>query len=659
MRRSMIHLFGFALFFLLCSQLAAGLDDWQPVTPEELKMGIDPAHPSDAVILYHEEVSDDNKNDRQIYMRVKILTDKGKRHADVEIPYGGPGSGIANFKARTIAPDGSITPFTGKPFDTTIVKGQGVKYMAKTFTFPNVQTGSIIEWRYSEYWADNLLYAAHWSVQQNLPQKRAKFVFIPFSKGGYYVRDAHGDSNDRLYSSFIGLPEDTKLKDYPDGRLELELKDIPAFEEEEFGLPPDILKMRVDFYYGTLSMRKPDEFWRDEGKYWSKEVDKFIGHSSSIAAEAAKLVAASDTPEQKAKKIYAAVQKMKNSSYEVRDIAEELAVQKKEPRSAEDILQEKAGSRTELTRLFVAMVRSQNIPAFVMKVADRDQTIFRPNIPNPRQLRSEIAIVSFVEGKEVFLDPGTPYCPFGLLEWKHTSTQGLRQTASGKTEIVQTPAPGYRDAFTQRFIRANIDAEGTLKGKITLAWLGQEGLLRRLHASLTDDAGKKKELEDELKAVLPANAEVQMESCKGWDDPEVPLVAVFNATMPSFASSTGKRLLVPVSVFQSRSRPVLTHAERKTPVYFPYPYQSKDDILIGLPPNVQVESVPETKPIKAGFAYYSIERTAKGRVLEAKREFAIGDMAFPVADYSKLKEFFEGVNAADSEPLVATTTANQ
>jgi hypothetical protein len=268
MRRSIIHFFCLSVFFLLGSHSVAALDDWQPVTPEELKMTADPAHPADAIILYHEEISNDVKKDRQIYMRIKILTDKGKNHANVEIPYGLWNSGIANFKARSIAPDGAITPFSGKPFDTTIVKGQGLKYVAKTFTFSNVQVGSIIEWRYSEYWADNLLYAPHWSVQESLPQKHAKFAYLPSPRG---ASDGRGGIKDRVYSSFIGLPGDTKLKTYPDGRLELELKDIPAFEEEEFSLPPETLKMRVDFYYGNLNMGKAEDFWKEEGKYWSRK----------------------------------------------------------------------------------------------------------------------------------------------------------------------------------------------------------------------------------------------------------------------------------------------------------------------------------------------------------------------------------------------------
>ena len=49
-----------------------------------------------------------------------------------------------NLHARTIRPDGTIVEFSGKAFDKSIVKARSVKYLAKTFTLPDVQVGSIL-----------------------------------------------------------------------------------------------------------------------------------------------------------------------------------------------------------------------------------------------------------------------------------------------------------------------------------------------------------------------------------------------------------------------------------------------------------------------------------------------------------------------------------
>jgi hypothetical protein len=466
-------------FLLLAVSLASfcrayAFDDWQPINPDELKMTADAAHQGDAIILYHQETADDMTRHRYVYKRLKVLTEKGKDRASVEIPYDASYAGIADIRARTIAPDGTITPLTGKAFNSTIVKAHGVKYLAKTFTLPNVQVGSIIEWKYTEYW-ENYVIAPHWVLQDDLLTKHAKFTFIPMFKAGHYVEDRRGDIKDRVYYSLIGLPQNTAIKTVADNRMELELKDIPAFEEEDFAPPSEVLKMRVNFYYGSDKMGKPQEFWKVEGKYWSKEVEKFAGHSAAVAAAVGKATNPADTADQKARKIYAYVQKIKNLTFTGREgaVEELLSRESQEKRTVESVLEKNEGYRDEIARLFWAMARAANLPAFVMRVADRDEYFFQQNIPNPSQLTSEIVIV-MVDGKEIFLDPGTPLCPFGHMAWQHTSTQGMRQTVDGGTALAATPEANYKEAISKRVGNITISEDGSAKGTIGIGWTGEE-----------------------------------------------------------------------------------------------------------------------------------------------------------------------------------------
>jgi len=633
------------------------LDDWQPVTQEDLKLTSADAHGANAIILYREEVSDDNRRSRTEYIRTKILTEKGKDYANVELVYSGKYFHINDLKARVIAPDGTITPFTGKAFDKTIVKGQGVKFLAKSFTIPNVQTGSIIEYRYAEYWDEGPLFAAHWSIQNELAQRHAKFTFIPY-KGGN-VEDDRGNRKDRVYFIPIRMPQSTSVKSMPDGRMQLELSDIPAFEEEEFAPPEGAWKWRVNFYYGDAKMGKPADFWKDEGKYWNKEVERFIGHSSSVAEAAAATFNPTDTPEQKVRKIYAFVQKLDNRTYEGKDFLAELRDDNaKEKPKAEKILSSKSGSGDQLARLFVAMLRSAGIPAFVMRVGTRNETFFDPNVPNFDQLNAEIAVVNLGD-KEIFLDPGTRYCPFGLLEWSRTGVKGLRQTTSGQPELAQTPAPEYNQTIIRRSAKLALDEEGNLKGKVTLAWEGQDALEHRQSAFHTDEPGRKKELEEELKALFPNGAAVSCESSQGWDDLNGPVSATFTIEIPGFAASTGKRLLFPSSIFQVNNRQYFNSPERKEPVYFRYPYRTSDVVDVSLPPAMRVESLPQGQPVKSEFAFYQAVRNVKENTLSFHREFAIAGFIFAKSYYPALRTFYQGVKAGDGEQIVLSTATKQ
>src|ERR1700746_415626 len=98
----------FAGILLLMSGPLFAFDDWQHITQDALKMTAAQAGNAEAIILYHESISDDGKKDRREYWRYKILSEKGKRLADVEIPYYSTkhyGNHITDLKARVISPD--------------------------------------------------------------------------------------------------------------------------------------------------------------------------------------------------------------------------------------------------------------------------------------------------------------------------------------------------------------------------------------------------------------------------------------------------------------------------------------------------------------------------------------------------------------------------
>jgi hypothetical protein len=101
-------------------------EDWLSITPQDLAIKQVPGSPgADAIQLYYADYINDQEQTEFFYHRIKILNEKGNRHADVEIVVPSDGS-ISGLKARTIHPDGKITDFSGKPFQKTIIKGRGI-----------------------------------------------------------------------------------------------------------------------------------------------------------------------------------------------------------------------------------------------------------------------------------------------------------------------------------------------------------------------------------------------------------------------------------------------------------------------------------------------------------------------------------------------------
>ena len=238
-------------------------------------------------------------------------------------------------------------------------------------------------------------------------------------------------------------------------------------------MPPiSSLSYRVLFYYSPYSTS--EEYWKNEGKHWSKLRDKFIGPGPGVRAAVQDLTTPSDTQDQKLRKIYAAVMKLENTDFtRGHSESEEKAQGLREVRNTDDIWDHKRGNRDQLATLFVAMARAAGMKAYLSTVVSRDHNIFLTGYLNISQFDDDIAIVN-VDGKEQYFDPGSRYCPYQHLAWKHTQAGSLRQIDSG-TALVQTPGEPYTASRVQRVANLNMDQQGVVTGSIKLTYIGRPG----------------------------------------------------------------------------------------------------------------------------------------------------------------------------------------
>src|SRR5208282_2386123 len=137
-------------FFLGMFCLSAPLSltaQFPQVASDELKMTADPKAPGEsAIYLDREEITDNENGLVTLYIRAKILTEKGKSLATVKIPYD-PNEEVANdIEGRTIHADGAIVPLKAKPQDLMDVKTTDIQVNSMVFTLPEVDVGSIIEY---------------------------------------------------------------------------------------------------------------------------------------------------------------------------------------------------------------------------------------------------------------------------------------------------------------------------------------------------------------------------------------------------------------------------------------------------------------------------------------------------------------------------------
>ena len=636
---------------------------WTAPTPEELSMTTQREVPgAAAVYLYREEITEDKLHMFSIYTRLKVLTERGKEYSNVELHYASVNDGasvtIDSIQGRTIHPDGSIVLFTGKPYDKLVEKTGGIKIMSKVFTMPDVEVGSIIEYRYKLRYDDGYFMHPDWYIQSDLFTRKAHYTWKPTS-------ETLVSSDDQLTNSIAWspvLPPGVELKQthlpatsqMMNGQLvfDLDVHDVPPAPSEEFMPPVSSLSYRVLFYYSPYLTAA--EFWKNQTKRWAKARDKFIGPGSAVKDAVKDIVQASDTQDQKLRKIYAAVMKLENTSYtREHSNAEEKAQGFKEIHNADDIWTRKRGNNDEIAELFIAMARAAGMKAYAGAVTNRDQNLFVPGYLTLSQLDDIIAIVN-VDGKDQYFDPGSRYCPFQHLAWKHSMTQGIRQTDAGG-DFFSSPAESYSYSQTARVANLTIDQNAAVTGTIEMRYTGSPALHWRQRALTGDATSLEQEIRTSVEQMVPHGLEVKVGSINQLDAYDQPLIVKLEVK-GTLGSVTGKRLLLPANIFEVNSKPAFPDAKREIPIYFEYPQTKQDAIRINFPATLTVESLPPAdKSNFEKFALYNMTTESTTTSFTVRRIYVMAEIFYKTNEYAGLRDFYSKFENKDQESVVLTT----
>lgn len=662
--RASVFMCSFPLLFVIVSP-ALVLAQFQQPTDEELKMTADPKAPgAAAVYLNVEEITNDELHVRSYYARIKVLTEKGKELATVELPFIEGRSWVSDIKARTIHADGTVIPLAGKPEDLLVVKTkleQGYSFQVdrKVFNLPSVEVGSILEYRFDIHYDDNHYSSPHWEIQSPYFVHQAHYAFTPFKgflKGSpfptrSYLLDRHMNAANILIWRSI-LPAGVAVKTDALGRYSLDVTDIPPEPKEEWMPPIESVRYKVFFYYS--SSNNQTSFWTSETKYWSRDVERFAEPTDPIKQAVAGLIAPGDSDLDKAKKLYKAVQALDNTDFSRQKTESELKQLKlKAAKRAEDTWAQKSGSSQDIALLYLAMVRAAGLIAYDTKVADRKERVLDPGYLNSDQLDDDLVTV-IIGGKEILLDPGEKMCPFQTVHWRHSAATGIRQDSDGKS-FLTSPPQAYSDNKIVRTGQITLDAHGGIAGILRYGMTGQDALEWRQIALKNDLEEVKRQFDHSLESIVPDGVAAHVDHFLGLDNPDGNLIAIVNVH-GTVGAATSRRLLLPAFFLATRSgHPFINEESRLEPVDMQYGNQVSDQIVYLLPTGFSVEGAPQdAKILWADHAVFVTKTvTAPGQITISRALARSFTFAKP-EEYQDLRGFYQKVTTADQQQLVLT-----
>lgn len=645
-RRCSLRIAVVCLLLLAGARNLRATEGWLPIPPEDLAMKDNPKQPgSDAMILYREVNVDARNATVDNYLRVKIFTAQGvKDQADVELPYNKDQESIGGIRARTIQPDGKIIDFQGKAFDKEVVKGSGVKVLAKTFTMPDVQPGSIIEYFYREQYDDRYYWTLGWVVQENLYTRQASFSIKP-DDSSYALP---------LFQRSYALPNNLATVQKQRDVFTLEIHDLPGIEEEQLMPPDTALEARVEFYYkdaGTPDSETPDQYWKRIGKNWSSQVDKFVDKKKELAEEVSQDVAPGDPAEVKLRKLYDRVLKIRNLSFEnEKSQKEEKQENIKENNNAEDVLKHGYGNGLEINFLMIGLARAAGFEAEDVRLAPRTGVYFFPQREAASDLSAELVWVR-ADSKEYYFDPAARFYGFNTLPWFEQSANGVRISKDG-SQMILTPDGASGSTTVVRRAELNVSNDLEINGSLQVDFTGEEAASLRRDNRDEDANGRKKVIEDEIKTWLPVSSTFEVTSVANWDDVEQPLHVEGTITVPSLANRALSRILLPLEIFQPSEVGYFQSEKRTNEVDFAYPYEKIDDIVIHPPLGFKAQAVPKTQNMNPGPLSYEISAIQQQDSVEVKRHLVVKGIRYPKESYLGLRSFFSIVRSDDDAQIM-------
>lgn len=227
---------------------------WEEVSAEDLAATESKSSPgADSEIIFSRHILDNSETATwtENHIQAKIYTQKGVEDAAIfSITFSKDyrASGIA---ARAIKPDGTSVELSAKDFrETTVYKRGGFEFKRTSFTFPNLQPGDLVEYRWVEHVIDAYFSRYTFVCQAEVPTREYSFN----------VEGSRTDF-DLMWFNCPAVEREPKGK-------KIVIRNLPAFVEEPMMPPENEFRGWITIIFSHPYMRfyKNDSAWQMLGQ---------------------------------------------------------------------------------------------------------------------------------------------------------------------------------------------------------------------------------------------------------------------------------------------------------------------------------------------------------------------------------------------------------
>jgi hypothetical protein len=511
-------------------------------------------------------------------------------------------------------------------------KDLDTKWREVAFTIPNIQEGSVIEYKYSVVSPYSKI--DDWFFQSDIPKLSSNYRFTYLGNYKYNVRLVGFQKLDRT---------DAKLKkdcvEVPGlgvgscGVLTYGMDNIAAFKEEDYMLSKSnfishIIFDLISFTNPNGSVKKYTQTWKDADRSFKKfYLDGQTNKQKYFAKSLPQELLAIQDPLTRAKGVYKHIQERFSWNGRYWDYGKI---------KVKDSYDEKTGGVDAINLSLYNSLKAARIESYIVMIATRSKGIPTKLFPVNSDF-NYIIVKAVIDGKTYFLDATDKFLFFGQIPMRCLNGEG-RVLDFNKGSYWEPIKPILKNAM-RIWAQLNVNEDNELIGKVNVTQRGYFARDTREKLSRTNEEQYLRDVEGRM-----LDYEVDEYKVSNRFNTEKSLVENFTLIPDEAIFGVNKIRVNPFFYFRISTNPFKLE-ERTYPVDFAYPRNYTYTVRIDVPEGYVVASLPKERavgmPNETAALVFRTNQT--GNVITLNYRFLINKKVFSSQEYYYLKEFYNEV----------------
>ena len=308
-------------------------------------------------------------------------------------------------------------------------------------------------------------------------------------------------------------------------------------------------------------------------------------------------------------------------------------------------LKEKSGNTADINLMLIAMLRYAGIKANPLIISTKDNLI--PMYPTVDRLNYVIAHAE-INGEQFFMDATDEFSNVNILPIKDYNWEGVYINNDNKIwKKINIQAPNI--ANSTYLINLEMSEDGDVDGSVKSRYINHAAYNYRVDFKNTDIETYLTQLESQYDDI-----EIFDFENKNSDTHQGFVTESFNFHGDNLIENIADKIYFKPLLFFGMNSSPFTQENRKYPIDFGVPTSNNFNVIVLIPEEYQVESVPEAVIVKLpeGMGEFKFSAMVEGRTLQFQVGYEITQTIFAATKYQILKEFYQFMINKQAEQVV-------